>query len=175
MPKILIGAALAAALALGAPAAWAQQKAADKATQTFIKNAIEGNLAEIQMGELAQKNGASEGVKSFGQMLHKDHSDANQKAMTIAKDLGVTPPNEPNAKQKAEYNRMSKLTGARFDSEFAKMMVADHKKDISEFQRESKKNDETGNFAKETLPTLQKHLQTAQDLERGAATTGRSR
>jgi putative membrane protein len=166
--KILIGAGLAAAIVLSAPAAWSQ----DKASQTFIKNAIEGNLAEIQMGELAQKNGSSEGVRSFGQMLQRDHTDANQKAMTVAKDVGVTPPNEPNAKQKAEYDRMSKLTGARFDSEFAKMMVADHKKDISEFQKEAKKNDEAGKFANETLPTLQKHLQTAQSLA-ASGTTGR--
>jgi putative membrane protein len=166
--KILIGAGLAAAIVLSAPAAWSQ----DKASQKFIKEAIEGNLAEIQMGELAQKNGSSEGVRSFGQMLQRDHTDANQKAMTVAKDVGVTPPNEPNAKQKAEYDRMSKLTGARFDSEFARMMVADHKKDISEFQKEAKKNDEAGKFANETLPTLQKHLQTAQSLA-ASGTTGR--
>jgi putative membrane protein len=165
--KILIGAGLAAAIVLSAPAAWSQ----DKASQTFIKNAIEGNLAEIQMGELAQKNGNSEGVRSFGQMLQRDHTDANQKAMTVAKDVGVTPPNEPKAKQKAEYDRMSKVTGARFDSEFARMMVADHKKDIREFQKEAKKNDEAGQFAKETLPTLQKHLETAQSLE-ASRTTG---
>jgi putative membrane protein len=125
--KTLIGAGLAAAIVLSAPAAWSQ----DKASQKFINEAIEGNLAEIRMGELAQKNGSSEGVRSFGQMLQRDHTDANQKAMTVAKDVAVTPPSEPNAKQKAEYDRMSKLTGARFDTEFARMMVADHKKDIS--------------------------------------------
>ena len=166
--KILFGMGLAAAIALSAPAAWSQ----DKASQTFIKNAIEGNLAEIQMGQLAQKNGSSEGVRSFGQMLERDHTDANQKAMTVAKDIGVTPPNQPNAKQKAEHDRMLKLTGTRFDSEFARMMVADHKKDITEFQKEAKKNDAAGSFAKETLPTLQKHLEAAQSLA-ASGTTGK--
>jgi putative membrane protein len=166
--KIMFGVGLAAAIALSAPAAWSQ----DKTSLTFIKNAIEGNLAEIQMGQLAQKNGTSEEVRSFGQMLERDHTDANQKAMTVAKDIGVTPPNQPNAKQKAEHDRMSKLTGTRFDSEFARMMVADHKKDISEFQKEAKKNDAAGSFAKETLPTLQKHLETAQSLA-ASGTTGK--
>ena len=166
--KILFGVGLAAAIALSAPAAWSQ----DKASQTFIKNAIEGNLAEIQMGQLAQKNGSSEGVRSFGQMLERDHTDANQKAMTVAEDIGVTPPNQPNAKQKAEHDRMLKLTGTRFDSEFARMMVADHKKDISEFQKEAKKNDAAGSFAKEALPTLQKHLEAAQSLA-ASGTTGK--
>jgi putative membrane protein len=166
--NILLAAGLAAGIALSAPAAWSQ----DKASQTFIKNAIEGNLAEVQMGQLAQKNGSSEGVRSFGQMLERDHTDANQKAMAAAKDIGVTPPNEPNAKQKADYDRMSKMTGARFDSQFARDMVTDHKKDISEYQREAKKNDAAGNYAKEALPTLQKHLQTAESLA-ASGTTGK--
>jgi putative membrane protein len=166
--KILLEVGLAAVIAVSAAPAWSQ----DKASQTFMKNAIEGNLAEVQMGQLAQKNGSSEGVRSFGQMLERDHSEAIQKAMTVAKDIGVTPPSEPNAKQKAEHDRMSKLSGARFDSEFAKMMVTDHKKDIAEFQKEAKKKDEAGKFAKDTLPTLQKHLETAQSLAAGG-TTGR--
>jgi putative membrane protein len=52
------------------------------------------------------------------------------------------------------------------------MMVADHKKDISEFQKEAKKNDAAGSFAKETLPTLQKHLEAALSLA-ASGTTGK--
>jgi putative membrane protein len=44
-------------------------------------------------------------------------------------------------------------------------MVQDHKKDISEFEKEAKKkNDPAASFANETLPTLRKHLETAQSL-----------
>jgi putative membrane protein len=165
--KLMLGASLAVALLWGSPS-FAQ----DKASQKFIKEAIEGNLAEVQMGQLAQKNGQSEGVRSFGQMLEKDHGDANQKAAAVANSLGVTPPTEPSSKQKKDYERMSKLTGAKFDEQFVKDMVADHKKDIREFEKESKKNDAGGSFAKEILPTLQKHLDTAQSLM-GSSTTGK--
>lgn len=58
--------------------------AQDAASQKFLKEAIEGNLAEVQMGQLAQKQGTSDGVRSFGQMLEKDHSDANKKAIAAA-------------------------------------------------------------------------------------------
>ena len=59
--------------------------AQDAGSQKFLKEAIEGNLAEVEMGKLSQKQGASEGVRAFGQMLEKDHSDANQKATAVAK------------------------------------------------------------------------------------------
>jgi putative membrane protein len=76
--------------------------------------------------------------------------------------------NAPNAKQKEDYDKMSKLSGAAFDKAFAQRMVADHTKDISAFQKESKsKNQTVASFASETLPTLQKHLQTAQSLHKG--------
>ena len=74
--------------------------AQDKASQKFVKEAIEGNLAEVQMGQLAQKNGNSDGVRSFGQMLEKDHTDAKQKATAAANSLGVTPPTEPSSNRR---------------------------------------------------------------------------
>src|SRR5262245_35150802 len=119
----LLIAGLVAGLIISSPS-FAQ----DKASQKFLKEAMEGNLAEVQMGELAQKNGGSDRVRSFGQMLQKDHSDANTKAKSAANSLGMSPPNAPNSKQKAMYDRMSKMSGQNFDREFAKHMVEDHKR-----------------------------------------------
>jgi putative membrane protein len=149
-------------------AAMSSSAFAQGADQKFIKEAIEGNLAEVQMGQLAQQNGQSQGVKDFGQMLVTDHGQANTKAQSVAQSMNVTPPTEPNAKQKKEYDKMSKLNGPAFDKAFAQHMVTDHKKDIAAFQKETKsKNQQVAGFASETLPTLQKHLQTAQSLQKG--------
>jgi putative membrane protein len=158
--KLLLSVGLAATVACASPA-YAQ----DKASQKFIKEAIEGNLAEVQVGRLAQQKGQSEGVKSFGQMLATDHGQANQKAIQVASQIAVAPPTEPNAKQKKVYDKLSKLSGDQFDRTFASEMVKDHKKDIKEFEKAAK----TGSgpaptFANETLPTLRKHLETAQAL-----------
>ena len=87
--------------------------AADKPSQDFIKTAIEGNFAEVEMGRLAQQKGHSESVKKFGQMLIDDHSAANQKAVDAAKAMGVAPPDRPSVKQKADYEKMSKMSGAQ--------------------------------------------------------------
>jgi putative membrane protein len=163
MHKLVFAAIVAASLA---PAtALAAASSADKA---FITEAIQGNLAEIQMGQLAQQKGQSDAVKSFGQMLVTDHQANNQKATQVADQLGVTPPQQPSAKQKADYRKLSKLSGAAFDRQFARMMVMDHKQDIAKFQREAKKtNDPLGQYASNTLPVLKKHLDTAEKIESG--------
>ena len=45
-------------------------------------------------------------------------------------------------------------------------MVSDHKKDIGKYEKEAKSKSPLADFAKETLPTLQRHLQTAEALEK---------
>jgi len=139
--------------------------AAEKPSQAFLKKAIEGNFAEIEMGKLAQQNGQNENVKKFGRMLSDDHSTANEKAIDVAKTMGVTPPDGPNPKQKADYNKMSKMSGAQFDRDFAAHMVADHEKDIAEYKKEAKQADAAGAYAKDQIDVLQKHLQAAKSLK----------
>jgi putative membrane protein len=148
---------------LSAPPCFAQ----DAASQKFLKEAIEGNFAEVQMGQLAKKQASSDGVRSFGEVLEKDHSAANQKATAAATSLGMTPPTSPNKKQKSDYDKMSKLSGAQFDKMFVSHMLADHRKDIKDYEKAGKKKDVAGSYATETLPTLRKHLETAQSLSAG--------
>jgi putative membrane protein len=162
-----------AAVLAGTPfVASAQNKAADRASQQFILKAVEGNLAEVQMGQLAQQKGNSDGVRSFGQMLQQDHSAAAQSSTSVATQLGVTPPSEPNKKHKALHQSLSKLSGDAFDRKFAAEMVKDHKHEIAEYKKMARKqNDPAGSYAAQTVPTLQKHLETAQSLAKGSGKT----
>ena len=139
--------------------------AAENPSDVFLKKAIEGNYAEVQMGQLAQQKGQSDGVKKFGRMLSDDHSAANQKATAAAQSIGLALPGGPNAKQKADHEKMSKLTGEQFDREFATHMVADHQKDIAEYKKEAKRSDAAADYAKGQIDVLQKHLETAKGLK----------
>ena len=83
--------------------------------------------------------------------------------------LGVTPPSEPNKKQKALSQSLSKLSGEAFDRKFVAEMIKDHKKEIAEYSKVARKQDNpAGAYAAQTLPTLQKHLETAQSLSKAA-------
>jgi putative membrane protein len=131
---------------------------------TFITKAVEGNLGEVAVGQLAQQKGASERVRSFGAMLVKDHEAANQKAIQVARSMGVMPPTEPGPEQKRVSDELSKLTGAEFDKRISEVMVGDHEKDITEYEKAAKINDAAGAYAKATLPTLRMHLDHARQV-----------
>jgi putative membrane protein len=51
------------------------------------------------------------------------------------------------------------LPGPQFDRQFAKDMVVDHKQAISKYEKEAKSKGPLADFAQQTVPTLQKHLQ----------------
>jgi putative membrane protein len=160
------GAMLAITLAgaLVASAAVAQTRAADKASQKFIQEAVQGDIAEVDVGKLAQEKGQSANVKEFGAMLVKDHGAHKAKAEEVANELGVKSPTGSSMSEKATYAKLKVLSGSSFDSAFAKAMVKGHKEHIKAYQKEASKNDPAGKLAKETLPTLQHHLQVAEQL-----------
>lgn len=158
---LLRSAALGAALLACAGACWA----ADADSKAFIAKAIQGNFAEIEMGKLAQQKGASAAVKDYGKMLQVDHSGANEKAMQAASKMGVKPPSGPSLKQKTDLGMLSKEEGGNFDTTFVTHMVEDHKDDISAYETEKEGNkDAAAQYATDTLPILQKHLDQAQSM-----------
>jgi len=161
---------VALAIAITTPLWLGSARAADVASEAFIKEAIEGNLAEVQVGQLAQQRGQSERVRSLGRMLENDRAAANQEATSVANALGVSPPTQPDESQRAVYEKLSRLSGAEFDRQFVSDMIKDHLADIRRFESAAKKKDPAADYAKQTLPTLRKHLQTAETLVGG--TTG---
>lgn len=140
--------------------------AAAQSDQHFLKESIQGNLAEVDVGNLAQQKGQSQGVKDFGATLAKDHAAANEKAEKAASTLGVSPPSEPSAKQKALYKKLSALSGEQFDKEFVRSMVKDHQEDIAKYEKESNSGSgAAADYAKAILPDLHKHLDMAEHLQ----------
>ncbi len=144
---------------------------AASADSKFIKEAAEGGMAEVQLGQLAQQKASSQEVKDFGSRMVADHSKANDKLKDIASKQGVTMPTELSMKDRLLHKRLSGLSGADFDRAYMEAMVKDHKADIAEFQKEAEsgKDPMVKDFASQTLPTLKEHLQMA---ERAATTVG---
>ncbi len=166
----MINKVIAAACALLVTAVLASPRpaAAAEDAKTFLKEAIQGDIAEIQLGQLAEKQGHSKGVKDFGKTLVTDHTKAKAKASELAKKMDVKVPSEPTAEAKETYQELTKLSGKEFDEEFVDNAVKDHKKDIEKYSAQAKHGDnkKVAALADETLPVLKKHLKTAQSLER---------
>lgn len=144
----------------------AQSSSLSSADQKFVKEAAQGGMAEVELGQLAMQNGSSEAVKKFGERMVYDHSKANDQLKELAANKGVSLPQTPGMKEKAIKMRLSKLSGDQFDKAYMKDMLEDHKDDIAAFQKESTSGSDADvkNFASQTLPTLQDHLKEAENI-----------
>ena len=136
------------------------------ADREFATKAAQGGMAEVEMGNLAQQQGSSDQMKDFGRKLVQDHTRMNNDLKDIASRENITLPTEISADQRKTIDRLSKLSGAQVDREFAKESVNDHKEDISEFQKEasSGENQSLKNFASSNIPVLQDHLNMAESI-----------
>jgi putative membrane protein len=145
------------------------QSAIPAPDRAFAEKAAMGGAAEVQSGRMAEQKGVNTQVKQFGARMAQDHAKAGDELKRIAAGKGLTLPQAPNPDDKREMDKLAKLTGADFDRAYMSHMVADHKKDIAEFEKEASSGQDADikAFAAKTLPTLREHLKLAVSAEAG--------
>lgn len=139
----------------------------DAATSAFITKAASGGMMEIELGNIAKQNAKSQRVKDFAEMIVTDHTTAaNELKRTAPGNMSISSDMLPEHRHHVDM--MKNKTGADFDKAYIDMMVTDHKKDINEYKKASTslKNDAIKGYATKTLPVLQKHLDSAQAIDR---------
>lgn len=167
--------ALAPVMALLAGSAVAQQTAATGGAATaqlndvdrqFVAAAASGGLAEVDTARVAEQQATKPEVKSFAQQMIADHSKANEQLASLASQAGLNAPAEPDAKHKATATKLKAMSGTAFDRAYVSDEIKDHKETIALFQKEAKSGQDPKlkQFASQTLPTLQHHLQMAQKI-----------
>jgi len=148
-----------------AKTATSSQSEVSAADQKFMRNAAAGGATEVELGKLTADKATNEKVTEFGKRMVTDHGKAGDELKSLASQKNVTIPDGPDAKGKATIDKLSKLSGAAFDKAYMKEMVADHQKDVAEFQKASTHcaDADLKTWAGTTLPTLQEHLRMAKE------------
>ena len=133
----------------------------------FLTDAMKGDNSEVALGKIAQAKGGSQGVKDLGAMLVADHGSHKTQVAALAQQAGVAVTNDITDEAKALEAKLGGLSGADFNKAFVDAAVEDHQKDIAKYEQQVQSSDpQTAQLAQQTLPTLKKHLQTAQALKK---------
>ena len=146
--------------------------------QKFVTKAAQGGIAEVDLGNVAKQNGATDAVKQFGERMVTDHSKANDELKSLAQQKSWKLPAAPTASEKSKQERLAKMSGAAFDKAYMRDMVMDHQNDVKEFQKcaSSCSDPDLKAWAAKTVPTLEDHLKMAQDAAKqvGAMNSNKS-
>jgi putative membrane protein len=162
--------------------------------QRWIQDITMHNTAEIELGKLASERASNAQVKQFGQMMVRDHTMAGNELKKVVE--GHIPVQEQmDEKHRDLAQKLRGMQGAEFDREYMTAMADGHqevKNMLEERARDATNTGTTANrtdpnaghdqlamgvnqWAAKTLPTVEKHLQQAEQLkakvEGGARTT----
>lgn len=155
---------ISAFLVLAGAGTAAAADAPDAAVAPVLNKLHHSNQKEVHMGQEARAKGQSEAVKEYGATLERDHTAADEKVAALARKRNIELTDPPAGDPKHALP-----LGESFDKDFAKMMVDDHKKDIATVKAERDKttDPELKELLGDLLPTLEKHLATAEALADG--------
>ena len=157
---------LAAVLLVFSSAPYAISSGKPSAGQRFVDEAARGGMMEVELGQLAQKNGSSGEVKQFGQQMVTDHTRLNDELGNAAKKDGVQVPTDLSGKQRAEIQSLSKVSGKEFDSKYKERMVKDHTNDLAAFKKAESTTEkpELKKAIADAIPVIEHHLEMAKKM-----------
>jgi putative membrane protein len=145
-----------------------QQGNPDGAMQdkAFVHEALQGGMAEVQLGQLAAQKGSSPDVKQFGQKMVDDHTKLGDQMKQVADQVGVKPPKDISKKDKELLTKLQGLSGQQFDNAYIAAMVKDHKKDLDAFKSEAQQGQTPAvqQAAQQGGPIIAQHLQMIQQI-----------
>ena len=137
--------------------------------KSFVATAGVSNLFEIQSSRLALLKASKPAVKQFAQMMVDEHTRVADALTVAAQTANETVP--PQRLDSAHEELLGRLDSASdFDRQYVEALTKAHQDAIGLFDTYSTRGESAPlkQFAAKTLPDLQKHLDAAEKLSRGA-------
>jgi predicted outer membrane protein len=129
----------------------------------FVKQATESSRKEISSARDAMSKLKQPDLKRIAEMLVADHSGASAKLSKLAESKGwpVPAPQAPSAPA-------SGTAIADFDAKWTAEMIAGHERSIALYrtQAQNGEDEDLRKFARETLPTIERHLSQLKELQK---------
>lgn len=145
----------------------------DSSDREFLSDAATSGAMEVEGSKLALEKGRHAEVKTFAQKMIDDHTKVGQQLAQLAKTKGYDAPTEPSLMQKAKLKTLS-MRDEGFDEAYVNEIgVSAHEDAVELFLKASQdaQDPDVKQFATQTLPSLQKHLEHARTLQQTVAPT----
>ncbi len=106
------------------------------ADKSFIEDAGQGSLGEINVAKLALQKSQDKNVRDFATKMIHDHAMLIEQMKPLAVKYHVKPPTGPSIKDRAIYEELKIKSGSEFDKAYVEAMVKDHDNDLKAFLKE---------------------------------------
>lgn len=139
--------------------------------RTFLHQAHQANLAEIQAGQAAQEKAAGETVRKLGAKLIRDHTKMDRDVRRVAEQAEVDLPARPTPEQRRQLKQVAAHSGADFDRAWLASQIAGHRQTLANGATELQDGSSPAvkKLATDAKPIVQTHLDLLVDAENGDA------
>jgi putative membrane protein len=137
-------------------------------TEDFIKEAATSDMLEIEAAKIARQKGTAD-EKKFAEQMITDHTKTSKELKElIPTEMTPTIPTSLDESSQKKLNKLQNAKPQDFSSDYDPMQVSAHQDAVSLFERYAKGGDNAKlkNWAGKTLPTLQHHLQMAEQMDK---------
>jgi putative membrane protein len=137
-------------------------------TEDFIKEAATSDMLEIEAAKIAQQMGNAD-EKKFAEQMITDHTKTSDELkQMVPPEMKSAIPTSLDDSSRKKLDKLRDAKASVFASDYDPMQVSAHKEAVSLFERYAKGGDspKLKDWAGKTLPTLQHHLEMAQQLDK---------
>jgi putative membrane protein len=129
----------------------------------FVRQAAIGNQAEVELGELARKKGASQSVRDFAQHMIDDHGKSADLLRRLGRGASANMPKELDPEHQSVRAKLQQASGKDFDVAYIGSMIQDHQRTVNllQWQITGGQNEALKKYAADTLPDVMEHLEMA--------------
>jgi len=159
--KSIMTTLFASALIIASAAApsLAAEKDLSAKERDYLQRALDGNHAELMLGQLGSRLASSPEVKKSADKMVEKHGALDKELMGYSKEYGLsgTPSVSPEAQ--ATHDRLSKLSGPAFDQAFKQAVDSAHARELALQNDElaSGTNPDLRNFAQGRVTALKQN------------------
>lgn len=134
--------------------------------KVFVRQALQGGMAQIQLGQLAVQKSSNPDVKQFAQKMVDEHTKLGDAMNQLAKQMNVKPSKGLSGKDKSTIAKLSALSGDEFDKAYIKDMLKDHRQDEKDFKQEAENasNPDLKSLASQGEQMISQHLQMIEQI-----------
>jgi putative membrane protein len=151
--------------------------------RNFVEESLSADMAEVELGRLAQQRATYPEVKQFAEMMVRDHSQSSDALRPTAQQHSIQVRAGLPEEHRRLMERLSSLSGAEFDREYMDAMIDAHEEIVNHLQSRASEdrfgeNQGTARperadnpveaslnlWAANTLPTASRHLEEARRI-----------
>lgn len=131
----------------------------------FTQEAMSSSATEIALARIAITRAQSPEVRDFARQMLDDHRQIATDLDDFALQRGYMANWTISNENQATIDRLQNIDAASFDAAYMEEMVRAHENAVALLQTQSGSGTETATLARDTLPTVEHHLEMARDLD----------